>query len=653
MSIAQSTTLTKGIDVPEVRSISVLGGLQKLGKALMLPIAVLPIAGLLLRLGSADVFDIKFMMEAGGAIFKHLALLFAVGVGIGLSKDNAGAAGLAGAVGYLVLTAAMKTINETIDMGVLAGILSGVTAGLLYNRFYNIKLPDWLAFFGGRRFVPIVTAGAVLVLAGILGVVWPPIQAAINLAGQWMLETGAFGAFAYGTANRLLIPTGLHQVLNSLVWFVFGEYNGATGDLHRFFAGDPTAGTFMAGFFPVMMVGLPAACYAMYRHARFENRKAVAGVLFGVGLTSFVTGVTEPVEFLFMFLAPALYLIHALLTGLSLALCWVLGIKAGFTFSGGAIDFVLNYGLSTNGWMLIPLSAIWGITYYGVFSYFIRKYNLKTPGREDSTVATAAPIQGQAVTPLAAGYIAALGGATNIVETDCCVTRLRMVLRNPSLVDERSLKELGAKGVVRVGDRHLQVIVGTQVETICEAMKSILSGSTTDLRPIGKNAETTPRSPVIRASEISIHAPLDGRLISLGEVPDPVFSDAVPGDGVAIMPESCIAVAPCDGVVEKIFRTNHAFALRSDEGAEILVHIGIDTVNLKGEGFTRIAKEGQRVKKGDPILSFDRDFLASKVKSLITPIIVTNPDAFSITYKHKGPVLLGKDLAFRIEARAP
>lgn len=650
MSFAQSTNLTKSIGVPNFRSISVLGALQKLGKALMLPIAVLPIAGLLLRLGSPDVFDIKFMMEAGGAIFKNLALIFSVGVGVGLSKDNAGAAGLAGAVGYLVLTAAMKTISETIDMGVLAGILSGVTAGLLYNRFHTIKLPDWLAFFGGRRFVPIVTAGAVLVMAGILGFVWPYVQTAINHAGQWMIHSGAIGAFAYGTLNRLLIPTGLHQVINSLVWFVFGEYKGATGDLSRFFAGDPTAGTFMSGFFPVMMVGLPAACFAMYRHARIENRKAVAGVLFGVGLTSFVTGVTEPIEFLFMFLAPALYLIHALLTGLSLAICWTLGIKAGFTFSGGVIDFVLNFPLSTNGWMLIPLSAIWGAAYYGIFSYFIRRYNLKTPGREESE--HAAPIQEQALTPTAAAYIAALGGATNIVETDCCVTRLRMAVRDRSLVNERALKELGAKGVVRVGDRHVQVIVGTQVESICEAMKSILTRDNDEIVPRVKHPEVT-RNPIRRVSEISIHSPFEGQVVSLGEVPDPVFSDAVPGDGVAIMPESCVALAPCDGVLEKIFRTNHAFALRSDEGAEILVHIGIDTVNMKGEGFTRIATEGQRVKKGDPILSFDRDFLSKKVKSLITPVIVTNPEAFNITYKHRGPVLIGKDLAFRIEAKAP
>src|SRR5690349_4383888 len=363
---------------------------QRLGRALMLPIAVLPVAGLLLRLGQPDVFNIKMIADAGGAIFDNLPLLFAIGVAVGFAKDNNGVAALAGAIGYLVEVAVMKDINDKLNMGVLSGIVAGIVAGLLYNRYKDIKLPDYLAFFGGKRFVPIATGEVCLATGIVFGYVWQPVQAVIDLAGHWLTTAGAIGTFVFGVLNRLLLVTGLHHILNSLAWFVFGNFTppggaAVTGDLHRFFAGDATAGGFMTGFFPVMMFGLPAACLAMFHEAPKERRALVGGLLFSMALTSFLTGVTEPIEFSFMFLAPVLYAIHAVLTGLSLAICSALGIKLGFTFSAGAIDYVLNYGLSTKGWEAIPIGIAYSVIYYGLFRFFIRKFNMATPGREQET----------------------------------------------------------------------------------------------------------------------------------------------------------------------------------------------------------------------------------------------------------------------------
>ncbi|MBF2047868.1 MAG: PTS transporter subunit EIIC [Elainella sp. C42_A2020_010] len=464
--------------------------LQRLGKALMLPIAVLPAAGLLLRLGAPDVLDIPVMTKAGGAVFDNLAAIFAAGIAVGFSKDAAGAAGLAGLVGYYVMTTGMKAINADINMGVLAGIITGVTAGLLYNRFYRIKLPDYLGFFGGKRFVPIITGGVCFLLAVLFGFIWPPIQAVIEAIGNWIVTSGSIGAFVYGTLNRLLIPLGLHHILNSLVWFVFGSYpkpDGtiATGDLNRFFAGDPTAGTFMAGFYPVMMFGLPAACIAMAHMARPENRRVTSGVMLSMALTSFLTGITEPIEFTFMFLAPVLYAVHAVLTGISLALLDILGIKHGFTFSAGAIDFVLNLGLSTQGWLILPIGLVYFAIYYFLFRFMIRALNLQTPGREAGTVVEAdsatslqdTPSPGMAAsndtTQLARRYLAALGGHENIKTIDSCITRLRLTMVNRDLVSDDALKSLGAKGVIRAGADGMQVILGPLAESVAEEMKNL------------------------------------------------------------------------------------------------------------------------------------------------------------------------------------
>ncbi|OJA49096.1 N-acetylglucosamine-specific PTS transporter subunit IIBC [Burkholderia ubonensis] len=468
--------------------------IQSLGRALMLPIAVLPVAGILLRLGQPDVFNIKMIADAGGAIFDNLPLLFAIGVAVGFAKDNNGVAALAGAIGYLIETAIMKDIDPKLNMGVLSGIIAGVVAGLLYNRYKDIKLPDYLAFFGGKRFVPIITGLACVVLGIVFGYVWQPVQHAIDAAGQWLTTAGAIGAFVFGFLNRLLLVTGLHHIINSLAWFVFGNFTPPAGgelvhgDLHRFFAGDPSAGTFMAGFFPIMMFGLPAACLAMLHEAPKERRAVVGGLLFSMALTSFLTGVTEPIEFSFMFLAPVLYVIHAVLTGLSLAICQILGVKLGFTFSAGGIDYVLNYGLSTKGWVAIPLGIAYGIAYYGLFRFFIRKFDMATPGREPATAEDAAePYQpggyvapaASAAAPRAQRYIAALGGAGNLTVVDACTTRLRLTVADPDKVSEPDLKAIGARGVLKRGGNSVQVIIGPEADIIADEMRAAIGGGAT------------------------------------------------------------------------------------------------------------------------------------------------------------------------------
>ena len=450
-------------------------GLQRLGRALMLPIAILPIAGLLLRLGDTDLLNIAIIHDAGQVIFANLAMIFAIGIAVGFAKDNNGTAGLAGVIGYLVMISTLKVLDASINMGMLAGIVSGLMAGALYNRFKDIKLPEYLAFFGGRRFVPIVTGFAAVGLGVVFGLIWPPIQHGINSFGTLMMESGSFGAFIFGVFNRLLIVTGLHHILNNMAWFVFGTFTdpatGAvvTGDLTRYFAGDPKGGQFMTGMFPVMLFGLPAACLAMYRNALPERRKVMGGIFLSMALTSFLTGVTEPIEFAFMFLAPFLYLIHALLTGLSMAVTNMLNIHLGFTFSGGFIDMVLGWGKSTNGWLVVPVGLAYSVIYYTVFSYCIRRFNLKTPDREDIQV-----VQAEAMSDnqRATAYIQALGGAENLLSVGACTTRLRLDMVDRNKAVDAELKALGAMAVVRPGNGgSLQVVVGPLADSIADEIR--------------------------------------------------------------------------------------------------------------------------------------------------------------------------------------
>lgn len=474
------------------RPSALLAKAQPLGRALMLPIAVLPVAALLLRLGQADMLNVPFIAAAGDAIFSNLGLLFAAGVAVGLAKENHGAASLAGVVTYLIATEGAKVLlhlppdlaaapaleqaawraKEIAKLSVPAGIASGIVAGLLYNRFHDIKLPDYLAFFGGRRFVPIVSGLAGLVFAAGFGLGFPWFETGIDALSRWVLGAGPFGLFLYGLLNRLLLITGLHHIINNIAWFLLGDFHGATGDIKRYFAGDPTAGSFMAGFFPVMMFGLPAACLAMYRNALPERRKSVGGLLLSLALTSLLTGVTEPIEFSFIFLAPMLYVIHAVLTGVAMVVMDLLGVKLGFGFSAGLFDYVLNYGLATRPLLLIPVGLAYFAIYYFTFGWCIRRFDLKTPGREpldtEPGVAGAVDDRGQAIT-------AALGGASNVRSVDACTTRLRLVLADTGIVDETRLKALGARGVIKLREGGLQVVVGPIADQVAAEVRAAIS----------------------------------------------------------------------------------------------------------------------------------------------------------------------------------
>ena len=459
---------------------SILGHFQKLGNAIMFPIAVLPIAGILLRIGQPDLLNIPFIAAGGQAVFTNLALLFAMGVAGGFSKDNSAAAAIAAAVGYFIMMAAMKTLNADVDPGVAGGIIIGACAGLLYNRFHAIKLPEFLGFFGGKRFVPIITGLVALILAFAFSVIWPPVQDGINHLGQWILTSGVPGEFVYGVANRLLIPLGLHHILNSMVWFVFGNYTDpatgqvVTGEISRFFAGDPSAGRILSGFFPVVMFGLPSAALAFYVTAKKENKKVIGGMLSSVALTAFLTGITEPIEFMFMFLAPGLYVVHAILMGVSIVVASMLNIHMAFSFSSGLIDYILNFNAPAahNSWEIIPMGLVVGALYFVIFVGAIKMFNLKTPGREDAPEEDSNP-DSDSKADLAVQYLAALGGKDNLTDISACITRLRLGIVDRTIINDAKLKQLGAKGVVNVGSNNLQVIIGPQAEIIANQMKAL------------------------------------------------------------------------------------------------------------------------------------------------------------------------------------
>lgn len=486
-----------------------LDRLQPLGRALMLPIAVLPVAGLLLRLGQPDLLDIAFVAAAGNAIFANLGLVFAVGVAVGIARENHGAAGLAGAVAYLVTIEGAKSLiavpadvaaafaepaardmadaawraRELAKLSVPAGILAGLTAGWLYNRYATIRLPEYLAFFGGRRFVPIAAGLAGVGGALLFGLGFPWLEQGLDAASRGVVESGPAGLFAYGLLNRLLIVTGLHHILNNIAWFIVGDFGGATGDMQRFFAGDPAAGGFMAGFFPVMMFGLPAACLAIYRSAAPGRRRAVGGMLLSLALTSFLTGVTEPIEFTFMFLAPLLYLVHAVLTGLAMVLMDALEVRLGFSFSAGFFDYVINFSAANRPLLLLPVGAFYFAVYYFTFRFCIARFDLRTPGR-DVEPAAAEPAGAAAAGGRAGALVAALGGPANLRAIDACTTRLRLDLADPGKVDEASLRRLGARGIVRPGGHALQVVLGPEADLVASEMRAAAAAGSAASRPV-------------------------------------------------------------------------------------------------------------------------------------------------------------------------
>ncbi|HFO2758149.1 TPA: PTS N-acetyl glucosamine transporter subunit IIABC [Klebsiella variicola] len=650
---------------------NILGFFQRLGRALQLPIAVLPVAALLLRFGQPDLLNVPFIAQAGGAIFDNLALIFAIGVASSWSKDNAGSAALAGAVGYFVMTKAMVTINPEINMGVLAGIITGLVAGAVYNRWAGIKLPDFLSFFGGKRFVPIATGFFCLILAAIFGYVWPPVQHAIHSGGEWIVSAGALGSGIFGFINRLLIPTGLHQVLNTIAWFQIGEFTNAAGavfhgDINRFYAGDGTAGMFMSGFFPIMMFGLPGAALAMYLAAPKARRPMVGGMLLSVAITAFLTGVTEPLEFLFMFLAPLLYLLHAVLTGISLFIATALGIHAGFSFSAGAIDYVLMYSLpaaSKNVWMLLVMGVVFFFVYFLLFSAVIRMFNLKTPGREDKAADVVTEEANsnteEGLTQLATSYIAAVGGTDNLKAIDACITRLRLTVGDSAKVNDAACKRLGASGVVKLNKQTIQVIVGAKAESIGDEMKKVVTRgpvAAAAAAPAGNVATAAPAAKpqaVANAKTVeSLVSPITGDVVALEQAPDEAFASKAVGDGIAVKPTSNIVVAPAAGTVVKIFNTNHAFCLETNNGAEIVVHMGIDTVALEGKGFKRLVEEGTDVKAGEPILEMDLDFLNANARSMISPVVCSNSDDYSaLVILASGKVVAGQTPLYEIKGK--
>ena len=454
--------------------------LQRIGKALMTPIAVLPVAALLLRLGFGDIFDGQIaiiMKSAGDTVFSNLDLLFGIGIAYGLAKNNDGAAALSGAIGVLIAKAVYLSIDKDVNMGVFVGIIIGVLAGTLYNRFHNIKLPEFLGFFGGKRFVPIITALSAIVVGVLAGHFWHYAQGGIDAFSNMIIGLNEVGTFIYGTLNRLLIPLGLHHILNSVFWFQLGEYTHlkdgvevvANGDLHRFFAGDPTAGVYMSGFYLVMMFGLPAMTYAIYLNTPKEYRKKAAAILAGVAFTSFLTGITEPLEFLFLFVAPQLFVLHALLTGLALAVAQMFNIHAGFGFSAGFIDYVINYKLATNPLLILPLGAVFAALYFVLSYYLIKILKLKileTELKEDSSK--------DEVSDEAQAFISALGGTENIINTDACITRLRMSVNDSSKLEDKNFMKLGAKGVIRPDKNSIQIILGTRAEGVAEEIKYLL-----------------------------------------------------------------------------------------------------------------------------------------------------------------------------------
>ncbi len=495
----------------------------------MLPIAVLPIAGLLFRLGQPDLLGIPMLAAAGNAVFANLGIIFAIGVAVGLARENNGAAGLASVVGYLVTTqgaealiavppdalagladqarelaAAAYKSHELAKLSVPAGIISGVIAGLLYNRYSNIRLPSYLAFFAGRRFVPIASGFAGLAVAAAFGYGWPVLERGMDSLSHTVLGSGELGLFAYGVLNRALIVTGLHHIINNIAWFLLGDYGGVTGDLKRFFAGDPSAGAFMSGFFPVMMFGLPAACLAMYHEAKPERRRAVGGLLASIALTSFLTGVTEPIEFTFMFLAPLLYALHAVLTGLAMVIMDALHVRLGFSFSAGLFDYVINFGQATRPWMLLPVGLGYFALYYGTFRFVIRRFSLQTPGRETDAPETVAAPQ---ASDRAGAMVAALGGASNLVSVDACTTRLRLTVSDQAAVDEAALRALGARGLVRPSANSLQVVLGPIADQVAGEMRDALKGAAS---AILVSAVSNPRLPPERAAD----APVDANLLS-------------------------------------------------------------------------------------------------------------------------------------------
>ncbi|MFJ5624923.1 glucose-specific PTS transporter subunit IIBC [Peribacillus loiseleuriae] len=668
----------------------IFGVLQKVGKALMLPVAILPAAGILLAFGNAlqnpTLLELAPFLESGGIemiasvmenagqiIFSNLGLLFAVGVAIGLAGGD-GVAGLAAIVGFFIMNVTMGTVLgieaadlkgsveyasvlgiPTLQTGVFGGIIVGIIAAAMYNKFFRIELPSYLGFFAGKRFVPIITAASALVLGLLMIVVWPPIQSALNTFSENMLGANlTLSAFIFGVIERSLIPFGLHHIFYSPFWFEFGTYTNAAGEIVK---GDQaifmaqikdgvqnlTAGTFMVGKYPFMMFGLPAAALAIYHEARPEKKKIVGGLMVSAALTSFLTGITEPLEFSFLFVAPVLFGIHAVFAGLSFMTMHLLNVKIGMTFSGGLIDYVL-FGLinpQTNAWLVIPVGLVFAVIYYFGFRFAIRRFNLKTPGREveEESEGESTEIDNES---LPVQILDAMGGQGNIVHLDACITRLRVSVNDIKNVDKDRLKKLGAAGVLEVGD-NIQAIFGPRSETIKGQMKDIMDGKTSRRVESVPVEEVMPNVLRTEVKEEIFVSPITGKIKPISEVPDAVFAEKMMGDGFAILPTDGAIVSPVDGTIVNLFPTKHALGIESDNGLEILIHVGIDTVKLEGNGFEALVAQGDKVKRGQSLLKVDLAYVKEHAPSIITPIVFTNlKEGESIKIEKSGTVESGE-----------
>ncbi|WP_213992808.1 N-acetylglucosamine-specific PTS transporter subunit IIBC [Sodalis sp. dw_96] len=683
---------------------NILSYLQKIGRALMVPVATLPAAAILMGVGywidpvgwGSDSSLAAFFITAGSAIINNMSLLFAVGVAYGMSKDKDGAAALSGLVGFMVVTtlcapAAVAMIQKIPVASVPAafgkinnqfvGILVGIISAELYNRFSQVELPKALSFFSGRRLVPILVSFVMIVVSFILMYLWPVIFNALVGFGVYIQHMGALGAGIYAFFNRLLIPVGLHHALNSVFWFDVAGIN----DIPKFLGGAQSiangtgipgiTGRYQAGFFPIMMFGLPGAALAIYHCARPENRSKVAGIMLAGAFAAFFTGITEPLEFSFMFVAPVLYFLHALLTGLSVFIAASMHWMAGFGFSAGLVDMVLSSRnpLAVHWYMLIPQGLVFFVIYYVVFRYTIKRFNLLTPGRELAMAGDEADGYNVDVdtTPVAGGkagetevlarrFISAVGGSDNLTGIDACITRLRLSVKDSAIVNESLAKNLGAQGVIRLNKESVQVIVGTRAEIIADAMRKVLTtgpvaaARSVSQAPAPAAAPVTPvnASQAQRPVVVSLISPLTGEIVPLEQVPDEGFASKAVGEGVAIRPTGNLVLSPANGTLVKMFGTHHAFCLETDTGAEVVVHIGIDTVNLQGQGFTCLVDEGSKVTQGQPILELDLDYLNANARSLISPVVVTNMDQFgAISATASGLVIAGESKLLDITAK--
>ena len=680
----------------------IFGVLQRVGRSFMLPIAILPVAGLFLGIGGSltnetmlEAYNLMGLLgpgtfanailqvlnSAGSVVFNNLPIIFAMGVAIGMAKQEKEVAALASAIAFFIMHATIGAMigafgapdlagatadvlgMTSLQMGVFGGIMVGLGTAALHNRFYKIQLPQVLSFFSGTRFVPIISSAVYLLVGIAMYYIWPTIQIGINALGGFVLASGYAGTWLYGFIERALIPFGLHHVFYIPFWqtavggtaVVGGQL--VEGAQNIFFAELATPGIthfsvsatrFMTGKFPLMIFGLPGAAFAMYRCAKPENRKAVGGLLLSAALTSMLTGITEPLEFTFLFVAPAMYMVHCVLAGASYMIMHMLNVGVGLTFSGGLIDltlFGIMQGNEKTSWLWIPVvGAVYFAVYYFVFSFMIRKFNYMTPGRDDNTEAklytrkdlearkkAGEVTEAEAADELSAQITQGLGGKDNISDVDCCITRLRCTVKDPAKVDQQLLKASGASGVLCKG-QGVQVVYGPRVSVIKSDLEAYLKSSASDHpAPVAKPAQEPKKAeekpadaPKAGGERLTVVSPLAGKVIPVEEVADGVFSEKMVGDGFAVEPEADEVLAPADGEITLVFDTKHAFTMRTAQGVDLLVHMGIDTIRLNGEPFTLNIQQGDTVKAGQPIGTMDRAAILAAGYRTVTPVVVGN-----------------------------